>query len=147
MSTTALTTGSRLSVFTIIKRENSKPVWLSAGIATVNKDGSLNVMLFGNPANSELHIRHVQPKGEAKTEGGAFLPNTECNERLNVFNVREGKKEGDKHGNRFGTAWVNKDGSLRVTLDLLPLDGLLTIRKPKPEDEAKGAEGDDSIPF
>ena len=38
--------------------------------------------------------------------------------------------------NRVGTAFVNKDGSLNVLLNSLPVDGKLHIRDPKPVTEA-----------
>ena len=34
--------------------------------------------------------------------------------------------------NRVGTAFVNKDGSLNVLLNSLPVDGKLHIRDPRP---------------
>jgi hypothetical protein len=33
--------------------------------------------------------------------------------------------------NRIGTAWVNKDGSINVQLNSLPLDGKIQLREPK----------------
>lgn len=33
---------------------------------------------------------------------------------------------------RIGSAWVNRDGSLSVRLNALPLDGQLQIRDPRP---------------
>tara|TARA_Y100000589_G_scaffold133858_1_gene127855 strand:+ start:464 stop:691 length:228 start_codon:yes stop_codon:yes gene_type:complete len=39
---------------------------------------------------------------------------------------------------RVGTAFVNKDQSLNVILEALPIEGRLHIREPKPHDE-KGA--------
>lgn len=47
-----------------------------------------------------------------------------------VFSVIErGTK---KHWLRLGLAFPNKDGSLTVHLDALPLSGTLQIRDPKP---------------
>ncbi len=46
--------------------------------------------------------------------------------RFAVFSIRDGK-----NGTiwvRAGTAFVNKDGSLNVYLDVLPLDGKLHVR-------------------
>lgn len=54
--------------------------------------------------------------------------------RLDVFTVREGKSGGKGFWIRTGSAWVNQDGSLNVTLDVLPLDGKLTIRHPRLDD-------------
>jgi hypothetical protein len=47
--------------------------------------------------------------------------------RLAVFSIR-----GDKGSSiwvRAGSAWVNKDGSMNVLLDVLPLDGKLHVRE------------------
>ncbi len=42
--------------------------------------------------------------------------------------VKNGEKE---YWNRIGTAFPNKDGSLTVRLNALPLDGRLAIRTPQ----------------
>lgn len=47
--------------------------------------------------------------------------------RLAVFSIREGK--GGSVWVRAGTAFVNKDGSLNLLLDVLPLDGKLHVRE------------------
>jgi hypothetical protein len=47
--------------------------------------------------------------------------------RLAVFSIRESK--GGSLWVRAGTAFVNKDGSLNVLLDVLPLDGKLHVRE------------------
>ncbi len=47
--------------------------------------------------------------------------------RLAVFSIRSGK-----NGSvwvRAGSAWVNKDGSMNVRLDVLPIDGVLHVRE------------------
>ena len=49
-------------VFSIIKREGKENYWLKVGIAFVNKDGSLNVLLNAFPLNAELHIRDAKPQ-------------------------------------------------------------------------------------
>ena len=36
--------------------------------------------------------------------------------------------------NRVGNAWENKDGSINVQLNSLPLDGKLQLRKPKDDE-------------
>jgi len=46
---------------------------------------------------------------------------------LAVFSIREGK--GGSIWVRAGSAFVNKDGSLNVLLDVLPLDGKLHVRE------------------
>jgi hypothetical protein len=47
--------------------------------------------------------------------------------RLAVFSIREGK--GGSIWVRAGSAFVNKDGSLNLLLDVLPLDGKLHVRE------------------
>jgi hypothetical protein len=37
--------------------------------------------------------------------------------------------------NRVGMAWVNKDGSINVQLNSLPLDGKIQLREPKEGDK------------
>ena len=46
---------------------------------------------------------------------------------LAVFGIT---KIGDKsYWNRIGSAWENRDGSINVQLNFLPLDGKLNIRE------------------
>ena len=47
--------------------------------------------------------------------------------RLAVFSIREGK--GGTVWVRAGTAFVNRDGSLNLALDVLPIDGRLHVRE------------------
>src|SRR5260370_37953493 len=57
-------------------------------------------------------------------EGVAVLT---AGKKLAVFSIRT-----DKGGSvwvRAGSAWVNKDGSMNVLLDVLPLDGKLHVRE------------------
>ena len=54
--------------------------------------------------------------------------------RLAVFSIREGK--GGSIWVRAGSAFVNKDGSLNLLLDVLPLDGKLHVREAAERKEA-----------
>jgi len=60
----------------------------------------------------------------------------ESGRRYQVFSVRETK---DREGRaqsvwvKAGSAWVNRDGSLNVYLDVLPLDGKLHVRAARAE--------------
>lgn len=48
--------------------------------------------------------------------------------RLHVFSIKTGP-----NGSvwvRAGTAWYNRDGSINIYLDVLPLDGKLHLREP-----------------
>ena len=64
-------------------------------------------------------------------------------QRFEVFTIK-------KHAgaisswSRAGSAFVNKDGSINVYLDALPLDGKLHIRRPAIRGEAVGPNGSDS---
>jgi hypothetical protein len=66
------------------------------------------------------------------TNGGAGATKRRCKvlnigKRLAVFSIREAK--GGSIWVRAGTAFVNKDGSLNLLLDVLPLDGKLHVRE------------------
>ncbi|HEV3219571.1 MAG TPA: hypothetical protein VGZ48_07350 [Candidatus Acidoferrales bacterium] len=56
-----------------------------------------------------------------------------------VFVIQPGRKEGDKSFfRRAGVAFVNRDGSLNVRLDLFPGTQLhIRDRKPKPAEKRK----------
>ena len=60
-------------------------------------------------------------------------------QRLAVFSIREGK--GGSIWVRAGSAFVNKDGSLNVLLDVLPLDGKLHVREAADKKDAAGVAG------
>lgn len=51
----------------------------------------------------------------------------ERGKRLAVFSIRQ--KDNAKFWVRAGSAHVNKDGSLNIYLDVLPLDGALHVRE------------------
>lgn len=63
--------GKRYAVFSIRKAKNGS-VWVRAGSAFVNRDGSMNVYLDVLPLDGTLHVREPGEKrdaaGEAKTE-------------------------------------------------------------------------------
>lgn len=48
---------------------------------------------------------------------------------------------------KAGSAWVNRDGSVNVYLDVLPLDGKLHIREPLNDADKKGLSDFESSPF
>lgn len=53
---------------------------------------------------------------------------------FNVFSIRPGK-DGSVWV-KAGSAYVNRDGSINVYLDVLPLDGKLHLRRNEPEVES-----------
>lgn len=75
-------------------------------------------------------------------------------ERKAVFTVAD-RGEGKKpFWVRIGTAFTNKDGSLSVLLDALPVNGKLQIREEQQRDEAapdrrqaRSSRGRDEDPF
>lgn len=59
--------------------------------------------------------------------------------RFEVFHIKntgEGKKS---FWTRIGSAWENRNGSINVVLDTIPLDGKMTIQEPR--EREPGAEG------
>jgi hypothetical protein len=62
-----LVAGKRLAVFSI--RENKGgSLWVRAGSAFVNKDGSLNLLLDVLPLDGKLHVREAGEKKEGAPE-------------------------------------------------------------------------------
>ncbi len=53
-----LTAGKRLAVFSIRPGRNGS-VWVRAGVAEVNRDGSLNLELDVLPIDGKLHVREA----------------------------------------------------------------------------------------
>lgn len=70
-----LVPGKRLTVFSLRKNERSgATVWVRAGNAYVNKDGSMNIWLDVLPLNGTLHIRETQEKKDAAAAPEAAQP-------------------------------------------------------------------------
>lgn len=65
--------------------------------------------------------------------------------RLQVFSIKETKEKDSEEKRtvwvKAGTAWVNRDGSLNVYLDVLPLDGKLHVREALEEKRAESTNG------
>ena len=56
---------------------------------------------------------------------------------LEVYTVIDPTREGQKsRWVRIGAAWKNRDGSLNIKLDALPVNGVLNVRKPKPKEDS-----------
>lgn len=69
-----LVAGKRLAVFSI--RENKGgSIWVRAGSAFVNKDGSMNLLLDVLPLDGKLHVREAGEKREAapSTTGSRYM--------------------------------------------------------------------------
>ncbi len=63
---------SILKIFTIIEKPNSqKNYWQEIGMATRNRDGSLNGRLNALPVNGTIHIREQLPRNnDSKRRNG-----------------------------------------------------------------------------
>lgn len=57
----------RKEVYHIVEREGQDPIWTRVGIAFVNRDDSLNLLLDMIPINGRLHVRDPRPP-KAKKE-------------------------------------------------------------------------------
>lgn len=74
----------------------------------------------------------------AHTNGGSLIPG----KRYQVFSIREQKVEKPNNGGsetrniwvKAGSAFMNRDGSVNVYLDVLPIDGKLHVREPTIEE-------------
>jgi hypothetical protein len=64
-----LTAGKRLAVFSIREGKGGS-IWVRAGSAFVNKDGSLNVLLDVLPLDGKLHVREAGDKKDTVQAGG-----------------------------------------------------------------------------
>ena len=58
---------NRKAVYTVVEREGKKPIWLRLGIAFVNRDLSINVVLDALPVTGKLHIRDFPPREGGET--------------------------------------------------------------------------------
>jgi hypothetical protein len=67
--------------------------------------------------------------------------NTNKTQLKAIFTIVESDKLEKPLFRRIGTGFVNRDGSLNVFLDALPVNGKLHIRDVKPEKETEAAEG------
>jgi hypothetical protein len=56
--------GKRYTVFSIKSAKGGSAVWVRAGSAWVNRDGSMNVYLDVLPLDGKLHLREASRDGE-----------------------------------------------------------------------------------
>lgn len=52
-------------------------------------------------------------------------------DRLDAFNIIEGN-DGRSRWIKIGVAFVNRDGSINVILDCIPIDGKIQLRATRP---------------
>ena len=53
-----------------------------------------------------------------------------------AYTIVETNEDNKDYCQRVGYAWTNKDGSINITLNALPLNGKLHIRAPKADEES-----------
>lgn len=64
------------------------------------------------------------------------MATSEPAKRLDVFTIRDRTTEdGKDFWVKIGSVWKNRDGSLNIKLDALPLNGKLQVRKPRERDD------------
>lgn len=49
------------TVYTVVER-GGKSYWSKMGVGFVNRDGSINIKLDGNPINGTLQVRDYEPR-------------------------------------------------------------------------------------
>lgn len=57
--------------------------------------------------------------------------------RYQVFSIIPEKGERPSRWVKSGSAFMNRDGSVNVYLDVLPIDGTLHVREPLKDEDAK----------
>ncbi len=66
---------TKKSVYTIVNADTLKrPLFRRIGVAFVNSDQSLSVILDAFPLNGRLHIRDEAPRGSSSGNGFASKP-------------------------------------------------------------------------
>lgn len=83
------------------------------------------------------------PASQAAESGAHESAGKSVNGRFEVFSIKS-RGEKDSIWVRSGSAWLNRDGSINVYLDILPLDGKLHIREPRARTEAASAPASDA---
>lgn len=59
-----------------------------------------------------------------------------------AYNIVEGSDETKSHWTKVGAAWSHDKGDgFTITLDCIPLNGRIVLRKPKPKTEKPAVEG------
>jgi hypothetical protein len=65
---------SKLKMVYTITERGERSFWTRIGIASVNRDGSLNVRLDAIPVNGTLHVRDWTPREEQPANGDGRAP-------------------------------------------------------------------------
>ena len=53
------------TVYTVVER-GGKSYWSKMGVGFVNRDGSINIKLDGNPINGTLQVRDYEPREDRR---------------------------------------------------------------------------------
>jgi hypothetical protein len=62
---------SHKAVYTVVEGKDDKSYWRQLGVAFVNRDGSINVLLDALPVNGRLQIRDAEPRTGESDRAGA----------------------------------------------------------------------------
>ena len=86
--------GKRLQVFSVKETQDREgrttSIWVKAGSAWVNRDGSLNVYLDVLPLDGKLHVREALEKREGAAEGRAKANGSSSRAADEAENAAEG---------------------------------------------------------
>ena len=66
--------------------------------------------------------------------------NKNCTKVKAVFTIIENERLERPLFRRIGTGFVNRDGSINIVLDALPVSGKLHLRDLEPKEKTEGAE-------
>lgn len=97
---------------------------------------------MSNPSSNRGNAPRGQnsgyPNNNRNSNNGTATLRLNQGDRLDVFTVVE-RGEGKKvWWVSVGSAWVNRDGSLNIRLDALPVNGQLQVRMPRADDAPQG---------
>lgn len=70
---------SHKAVYTVVEGKDDKSFWRQVGVAFLNRDGSINILLDALPVNGKLQIRDAETAGHAGEAGGEGTDRPEGN--------------------------------------------------------------------
>ena len=66
------------AVYTVVDGKDDKSFWRQVGVAFVNRDGSINILLDALPVNGKLQIRDAEPQArDAERPESDEIPDAE----------------------------------------------------------------------
>lgn len=81
--------GKRYVVYSVRTNGREAAVWIRAGVAYLNRDGSMNVLLDVLPIGGKLHIREAPAPAAAEKEGPHDLTADEASYGLHATGTVE----------------------------------------------------------